>query len=182
MLVPSITSERLELVSMSPEFIAAVLEGDLTSAEELIGVPIPPGWPREAERNLRLRLEQLRRDPALQPWLLRALVLRGPERQLVGRINFHGAPDEQGVAEVGYTVLPDHRGRGYATEATRALCNWALREHGVRRFRASIAPDNAPSLAVARRLGFRQTGRQWDEEDGEELVFEMGWPAGTAGR
>jgi RimJ/RimL family protein N-acetyltransferase len=37
---------------------------------------------------------------------------------------------------------------------------------------ASIAPDNSRSLAVARRLGFIQTGERWDDEDGLELVFE----------
>jgi RimJ/RimL family protein N-acetyltransferase len=50
---------------------------------------------------------------------------------------------------------------------------WAREEHGVRRFILSIAPSNEPSLAIARRLGFEQTGEQWDDEDGLELVFEL---------
>jgi RimJ/RimL family protein N-acetyltransferase len=51
--------------------------------------------------------------------------------------------------------------------------DWAHALHGVRRFIASVAPDNEPSLAIVRKLGFVQTGKQWDEEDGEELVFEL---------
>jgi RimJ/RimL family protein N-acetyltransferase len=36
-----------------------------------------------------------------------------------------------------------------------------------------LSPDNAPSLAVLEKLGFRQTGVQIDESDDEELVFEL---------
>ena len=171
--VAPIQSERLELISMTPEFMEAVLAGDLSRAGELIGVEIPPDWPEEAERNLRLRLDQLRRNPALQPWLLRAIVVRGAERKFGGRINFHGAPDAGGVVEIGYTVVPQHRGHGYATEATKAMFAWAGWAHGIRHFRASVSPHNAPSMAVVKKLGFVQTGVQWDEEDGEELVFEL---------
>jgi RimJ/RimL family protein N-acetyltransferase len=32
---------------------------------------------------------------------------------------------------------------------------------------------NEPSLAIARRFGFVEIGRHWDDEDGEELEFEL---------
>jgi RimJ/RimL family protein N-acetyltransferase len=70
-------------------------------------------------------------------------------------------------------VLPPYRRRGYALEAARGLMDWAGREHGVRLFRLSIAPDNAPSLAMTAQMGFHRTGEQMDEEDGLELVFEL---------
>src|SRR5207237_8332173 len=103
---------------------------------------------------------------------LGSIGLRGPTRVMVGRFNFHGPP-ENGAAEVGYTIQPEHRRRGYATEATAAMLDWARAEHGVRRFIASISPDNEPSLRLARHLGFVQIGEQMDEEDGLELVFEL---------
>jgi ribosomal-protein-alanine N-acetyltransferase len=55
----------------------------------------------------------------------------------------------------------------------RALIDWASSEQGIQRFIASISPENEPSLALARRLGFKHIGRHWDEEDGEELEFEL---------
>ncbi|MBI2913510.1 MAG: GNAT family N-acetyltransferase [Chloroflexi bacterium] len=171
--VASIRSHRLDLVSMSPAFIEALLAGDRAQAEAVGGFPLPPGWPAPAdERLLRLRLEQMRQDPSTQPWLLRAMVRRRPRRQMIGFINFHGLPRD-GLAELGYTVLPPSRRRGYASETIQGLMDWARTEHGVRCFRVSIAPDNAPSLALAAGLGFRQTGCQMDEEDGPELVFEL---------
>jgi RimJ/RimL family protein N-acetyltransferase len=50
---------------------------------------------------------------------------------------------------------------------------WAEREHAVHHFVASVSPTNVASLALVRRFGFVQTGAQWDDEDGQELVFEL---------
>jgi [ribosomal protein S5]-alanine N-acetyltransferase len=97
---------------------------------------------------------------------------------MIGHIGFHGPPGVNGPAkpgalEVGYTVFEPFRRQGYASEAVVAILRWAEAEHGVRHFVASVGPWNEPSLALVRRLGFRQTGTQWDDEDGEELVFEL---------
>jgi RimJ/RimL family protein N-acetyltransferase len=171
-LVPPVLSERLELVSMPAPLIAALLDGDERASRRELDVEVPPDLTADARYVLRLRLEQMRAEPALQQWLLRLMVPRDGPRCAVGHIGFHGPPDAGGRVEVGYTVLPEHRRQGLATEACLALFAWARDEHGVTRFRASVSPDNEPSLAVVRKLGFRQTGTQWDEVDGEELVFE----------
>jgi len=110
--------------------------------------------------------------PEWAPWLFRVIITRDRPRRLIGHIGFHLGPDEQQTVEIGYTVFADYRGRGIATEAAHGLITWA-RQQGIRRVIASIAPANAPSLQVAARLGFLQTGSQWDDEDGEELVLEL---------
>jgi [ribosomal protein S5]-alanine N-acetyltransferase len=173
-----IRSSRLELVLMAPTFIEALLEGRRGDAARIIGADVPRAWPGPHDaRFLRLRLEQVEREPDVQDWLVRAVVLREPERVMVGHAGFHGAPGVNGLGrvgalELGYTIFSSFRGRGYATEVAAALVAWARAERGVRDFIASVGPDNAPSLAVVTKLGFRQTGEQWDEEDGRELVFE----------
>lgn len=62
-----------------------------------------------------------------------------------------------GEAELGYWIARDHWGRGYATEAARAVIanSWMI---GHRRLLASHYIDNPASGAVLRRLGFRATG------------------------
>jgi RimJ/RimL family protein N-acetyltransferase len=182
MSVPPILSERLELVSMSPEFVAAVIEGTHDEVRRVEGIEVPPGWPdRHDEGFLLLRRRQMLEDPGVQEWLVRALVLRAPDRPLIGHIGFHGRPGRNGprrkdAVEIGYTVFEPFRRRGYATEAVEAMLGWAQQERGIRHFVASVAPSNEPSLAIIRRLGFRVTGSQWDEEDGLELVFELQRP------
>jgi RimJ/RimL family protein N-acetyltransferase len=176
--VPTIRSPRLDLVSMSPAFLEALLGARREEAETMLGASIPAGWPTEHDaRFLRMRLGEMSRHAELQRWLLRALVLQEPARTVIGHAGFHGAPgrngpEREGALEVGYTVFDEYRGRGYATEAVVALLDWA-RDRGVEHFIASVAPENEPSLAVVRKLGFVQTGEQWDDEDGLELVFEL---------
>ncbi len=181
--VPDIRSARLDLVSVSPTVLEALLEGRREEAEALLSLPLPADWPGEdVSPFLRLRLEQMRRDPDSQKWLVRALVLRSGGGQMIGYVGFHGPPGTTGLApgkaELGYTVFPPFRGRGYATEAVVALMEWAESE-GITRFVASVGPWNEPSLAIVRKLGFVQTGEHWDEEDGLEHVFELDRRAGA---
>jgi len=148
------------------------VEGRRAEAAEALGAALPEEWPGQIEWLLRLRLRQIRADPAVQPWLLRAMVRRTPSRLMVGYVGFHGAPSARGSVEVGYTVLAEHRRQGYAFEAAVALLGWAGDAHGIRHIVASVSPKNGPSLALVRKLGFTQTGTQWDDVDGEEFVFE----------
>jgi RimJ/RimL family protein N-acetyltransferase len=177
--VPTISTRRLELVSMSPALLVALLGDQRQEAARILAATIPKEWPDATDtRFLRLRLEEMQRDPAAQQWLVRAIVRRESTPQMLGHAGFHGPPelDDQRkphTLELGYAVFPDFRGHGYAIEAAAALIGWARVRHNVRRFIASIGPDNDASLAIVRRLGFVQTGQQWDDEDGLELVFEL---------
>ena len=86
------------------------------------------------------------------------------------------------MVEVGYTVGPAHRRRGYATAILAALLERAAAEPGVQVVRASISPDNVASLATVAHFGFTQIGDQWDEEDGLELLFERSASPSTGDR
>jgi ribosomal-protein-alanine N-acetyltransferase len=170
----AILSRRLELASMSLAFMTASLDGRIAEAAALLNVSLPDDWPASVARTMRWRVEQLARDPSEQPWLLRAMVPRhDPTRPVIGHINFHAPPGRDGWVEIGYTVYEPWRRQGFGQEAAEALMDWAAREHQVTTFRASVGPCNAPSLALVRKLGFKHIGRQWDDEDGEELVFEL---------
>lgn len=59
------------------------------------------------------------------------------------------------VGEIGWTVLPDHAGRGYATEAARALLHLAFTHYGLRRVVANLDARNDRSAALCQRLGMR---------------------------
>ena len=73
--------------------------------------------------------------------------------------------------EVGYHLVSEMRGRGYATEAARAVRDWAA-GHGVEHLVALIRPENTPSQAVARRLGM-ELERTAHVHGAEALVFGM---------
>jgi ribosomal-protein-alanine N-acetyltransferase len=77
---------------------------------------------------------------------------------VVGDIGFHGPPDDTGRIELGYSVVPSRRCRGYATEAAGALVGWARSQPSVRIVVAGCDPNNVPSVRTLERAGFRRTG------------------------
>jgi len=157
---------------MTPAFIEAVLDGRLSEAEASLGVVLPGDWPDEHDAgHMRRWYQDMTEAGRLAQWRARAIT-RLADARMIGHAGFHGPPDDAGMIEVGYTVFPAHRRRGYAGEAVHALLAWA-REQGVDHFIASVAPHNEPSLRLVRRLGFAEVGRHWDDEDGEELEFEL---------
>ena len=170
-----VRSERLELRLLSPEQMDRIAAGDAETLAAEVGAAVGPEWVNEVRWLAAMRARQVRERPQDAPWLLRAIVRAEPDapRQLIGYLNFHAGPNEERQVEIGYTLLPAARGRGYAIEAVRAMFEWATRVHGIRRFRASVAPGNERSLNLIGKLGFRRTGEQWDPEDGLELVFEL---------
>ena len=57
--------------------------------------------------------------------------------------------------DLGFALLEQHQGNGYATEAARASVRFANAELGISRLDAITNPDNERSIAVLKRLGFR---------------------------
>ncbi|MFH8490746.1 GNAT family N-acetyltransferase [Streptomyces longisporoflavus] len=82
------------------------------------------------------------------------VLVRAQDEVAVGGMGFHGPPDEEGVAEVGYDLAPAARGRGYASEALRTLSSLALERPGVAALLALTEPENSASGAVATRAGY----------------------------
>jgi RimJ/RimL family protein N-acetyltransferase len=166
---PTRAPASVRLVPLSSDVLQALLDGDLARADAAAGVALPPAFLADTWLWT-LRLGQLVGDPGCAPWLIRAVVPRGAGHA-VGHAGFHGPPDEHGMVEIGYRIVAEHRRRGFARAAVTELLAYAL-AHGATVARASISPDNAPSLALAASFGFVHVSEQIDEIDGLELVFE----------
>jgi RimJ/RimL family protein N-acetyltransferase len=134
----------------------------------------------------RQRLADLGDDPGYAPWSLRAVGLRATD-QMVGHIGFHTRPGPSylariapGGVELGYTIYPPFRRRGYAREALVGMMAWA-RGQGATRFVVSVAPANAASRALVDGLGFVRVGGHMDEADGyEDILLLDGCATGRA--
>jgi [ribosomal protein S5]-alanine N-acetyltransferase len=160
------TSFDLRLIALSAESIRALYAGEpywSAGQAELAGMV----WPVDDLRVLRYRVAALAADPSSEPFLLHAILLDG---QLVGRIGCHERPGPDGEVEIGYSVRPEVRGQGVAGRAVDLFVEW-LAARGVRAVKASVRPDNEPSLRLLTRRGFVEVGEQWDDEDGRELIF-----------
>ena len=58
--------------------------------------------------------------------------------------------------EIGWTVVPRHAGRGYATEAAQAVLRLGFEHYGLRRVVANLDARNDRSAALCERLGMRR--------------------------
>lgn len=75
----------------------------------------------------------------------------------VGDLCFKGRNDD-GSVEIGYGILTEYQGRGYATEAVEAMVSWALCQPEVRRVEAETEPENQASQRVLEKCGFIPAG------------------------
>jgi RimJ/RimL family protein N-acetyltransferase len=75
-----------------------------------------------------------------------------------GSLNTRNRP-EYATAEIGYCLAARVWGRGYGTEAVRALCEVGFQDAGLHRIVAFIDPENVTSIRLIERVGFRREGR-----------------------
>ena len=80
----------------------------------------------------------------------------------VGDLCFKGLR-EDGIAEIGYGILEEYQGQGYATEAAQAACRWAFLHPDVRSLEAETDAGNAASQIVLEKCGFRPNGTFGEE-------------------
>ncbi|MEV7069925.1 GNAT family N-acetyltransferase [Streptomyces sp. NPDC093990] len=80
------------------------------------------------------------------------------EEELVGMLGL--AMRAPGTAEIGFWAGKEHRGKGYVTEAVRAVSRWAFTELSIDRVEWRAEVGNQPSRAVAERVGFVMEGVQ----------------------
>jgi ribosomal-protein-alanine N-acetyltransferase len=101
------------------------------------------------------------------PWASRLITLADVA---IGSIGFFGPPqpaaDGAPEVEIGYGLVEDARGLGYATEAVKAMVAAAEAEGA--RVRASVLPDNHPSIRVLAKCGF--TELRGSNEEGELVM------------
>jgi [ribosomal protein S5]-alanine N-acetyltransferase len=111
----------------------------------------PPPASEEALLALYTRYENLRSPDGSEYWL--NWVIRVPGPDVVGYVQATVMMASQS-SWVAYVLGSEHVGRGYATQATRAMMNHLQSVYGVTRFWATVDPANAASIALLRRLGF----------------------------
>ena len=68
-------------------------------------------------------------------------------------------PSIQGIPEIGWVLAPHAQGKGYATEAVRAVVAWGDQHFDRARTVCLIHPENLPSLRVAEKCGYKEFQR-----------------------
>jgi RimJ/RimL family protein N-acetyltransferase len=151
------------LAMRSDAEVARYLYGDPLSADEtrnLLATKIAtPSWTREGD------------------WLTVAAVERA-SGATVGDVSLRWVSERDRTAEIGFIVHPRHHGKGFATEAARALVDWAFAPAGFHRVIGRAEARNAASARVLEKLGMRLEAHfvenEWVKGEWQsELVYSI---------
>jgi len=97
-------------------------------------------------------------------------VLQKPSASLIGQAGLIASDIEgKSVTEIGYVFDDSVWGNGYATEAARALVEFAFGTLGVDELYCTMRPENLSSVKVAQRLGFEYSGEYIKVYKGKEM-------------
>jgi [ribosomal protein S5]-alanine N-acetyltransferase len=166
-------SGRLELISSSAEHIRIELKTPELLSKKLNAV-VSDNWPsgeydKDAMEFFLSRFEsEGEAASGWYGWYAINIDSQAGERALVGAGGYFGPPDESGIVEIGYSILPEWQRRGFASELVKILVTRASSIEKVTKIIAHTSADNLPSIKVLLSCGFTEVG----SEEGN-LRFEL---------
>ncbi len=156
-----IDTARLRLVPAT----VALARAELDNRDEfarLLAAAVPDNWPPESAADaLPLFLTWLEAAPDRVGWFGWYALLaarNGADRPVLAAGGGFLGPPEDGTVQIGYSVLAQFQGRGFATEIVGALVRWATAQAGVVRIVAETEWANPASVRVLSKAGFVPTG------------------------
>ncbi|MEX0287668.1 MAG: GNAT family N-acetyltransferase [Flavobacteriaceae bacterium] len=153
----NIDTARLKMVPLSSEDVEDIFQ--LHSEEEVaryntIGIPENTEVTRKVLEPLLATVKEEERTAF--SWTIRLK----EEGEFIGEIGFSLAPARYKLATIHYSILPKFWGKGYATEAVKALLKFCFEGLGLHRIEAGCAIENLASIRVLEKVGMRQEGRK----------------------
>lgn len=177
MLAQTLHTPNLTLVPASAAHVEAELD-DREAFSELLDAVVPGSWPPGAydeftQRFFLARLRALGADGrGWYGWYAIRHADAATPATVVAIVGYYGPPSPQGVVEIGYSVCPEWRGRGYAVESVQALTAHILREAGVTRILSHAFETDPASMRVLERCGYARLG-----PGTQPGVFRFAFPA-----
>ena len=134
---------QLELVVQEPEVFEASLNIIMMRA-----------WMTErVHRAISMKLDKMQKaDNTQHDWLTYWLIVIKEELVGAGMLGFKGFRDEKGATEIGYGIDPAYQGKGYMSEAVRALIDWAF-THPFCNVITATEVENPASARLLERVG-----------------------------
>ena len=165
---------RTQRLGLSPWVAADAPEAlAIFGREEVARWLIPAVQPIRDEAEMRAAFEQwAKEDAEADPPVGRWAVRRAEDDVAVGSITLRRMPPFQEDLELAWQFAPDHWGKGYATEAARAVAAWAF-EVSAHELFAVMRPANERSEKLARRLGMQWVGETDKYYDLRLQVFRL---------
>jgi len=144
-------TERLRIVQLDLEAVTAALE-DRPRFELALGAQVDSDWPLADMRDLLTLIKtQLGANSAAMHW--GGVIVKKDPDIVVGDVGFHSSPVD-GQVEIGYSIVPNFRGLGFATEAVQTFLRWGFQSEEVDHVVARVSQHNPASIRVLEKVGF----------------------------
>ncbi|MER7889200.1 GNAT family N-acetyltransferase [Micromonospora sp. NPDC094482] len=127
----------------------------LHTRPEVVANQAPPVPPERAAIDRRCLLSE---SQWLTGELARMLILDAASGAPAGSCGLSVSDPHAGEGTIGYALLPEWRGQGYATRTVRLLAGWGFGPAGLARLAAATVPENVASQRVLENVGFRREG------------------------
>lgn len=150
---PEIETERLRLREIKPED-AAVLFAYFSKE---ITIRYYGQEPFQQVEDAEMLIEAFRKTYEEKKGIRWGIECR-ETNELIGTIGYHLWSPRHKRAEIGYDLHPDHWGKGYATEAVKAVIHYGFQEMELNRIGAVVFLENEASHKLLRKLGFEKEG------------------------
>jgi len=162
-----IQTERLELIPLTLNQLKLWIE-DIPALEK----ELECSYKAETMEGFFLEIvkgqyEITRKDPNNYLWHSFFFLIRKEDRIVVGSADFKDIPNENGEVEIGYGLGKEFEHNGYMTEAAKAMCDWALKQNGVKNVIAETDLEGLASQKILERCGFK------NDKQGETLWWRL---------
>ena len=118
------------------------------------------------------RIPRVKREPSFAEIGL-VLAISKSDNEIIGSAGFHDFPNEVGMIEIGFGIVPEKQNQGFGKELLLGMWEMICKRTDVKVLRYTVSPENGPSIHIINKMGFTKIGEQMDPEDGLELIFEM---------
>ena len=161
-----IETARLQLVRWEDAHYQAIFEKNLIKLGELLGVETPTAWTTFGDMEDALSFFYNSFKENGNYWGSFFIVHKA-DRRLLGTCGFKGAPDDEGLVEIGYEIEASYRQQGLATETAQGLIDFAVQHDEVTKVIAHTLAYENPSVSVLKKLGFQFVAALIDPDDGD---------------
>jgi ribosomal-protein-alanine N-acetyltransferase len=128
--------------------------------------------PDQSIRDTTAYMEKMDKGVEEGKWLLWAMESRLTGK-VIGSLGIWNFNDTKTTAEMGYGIIPQEQGKGYMTEALKAVLEFCFKKLGMEWIEAYTDEDNNKSTNMLERLGFIEVNRVIDQGYNKERLYNM---------
>jgi ribosomal-protein-alanine N-acetyltransferase len=165
-MLQKLETRHLALMPFSLEMKKIVLN-DKAKLAEIIDARVPEHWPGpDLAEALPFFIKEMEKNLSGLIW--DGVIIHKVDKVIIGDMGFMGGPDATGTVEIGYSIIPEYRNQGYATEMAQALIQWAFQQQSIKVITASCLDDNIGSIKVLQKAGMSRL-----QPEGNMLKWEL---------